>query len=101
MPPKFVRFGSILVLTLCLFGHVSEIFDHWDNTLQTGTDIDYGTVIVALIAGAVLGLVHVSVRALRIASGTLGCISWADVFQDSSIGPLISICHSPPRPLRI
>ena len=50
----------MLILTLCIWGHVSEIFDHWDNTFQTGNDIEYSTVIVVLIAGAVIAFAHVA-----------------------------------------
>jgi hypothetical protein len=49
----------VLLLTLCLWGHLSEIFDYWDNTFQTGNDIEYSTVIVALVAAAVVGLAQV------------------------------------------
>ena len=54
---------------------MSEIFDHWDNTLQTGNDIEYSTVIVALIAGAVLGLAHVAAAVLRTVVATFSLSS--------------------------
>ena len=57
---RLIHFGATVVLTLCIWGQVSEIFDHWDSTSQTGNDIEYSTVIVALMAGPVLGLAHVA-----------------------------------------
>lgn len=65
MRRRLVQFGAILILLICICGHVAEIFDHWDNTLQTGDDVEYSTVIVALIVGAVLGLAHIAATALR------------------------------------
>jgi hypothetical protein len=58
MQRKLIQLGATLILTLCIWGHVSEIFDYWDNTFQTGNDIEYSTVIVALIAGAGFGIAY-------------------------------------------
>jgi len=55
---KLIQLGATLILTLCIWGHVSEIFDYWDNTFQAGNDIEYSTVIVALIAGAGFGIAY-------------------------------------------
>ena len=55
-----LKFGAFLLLLICLCGHIAETFDFWDNTLQTGSDIEYGLVIVALVTGAGFGLVHVA-----------------------------------------
>ena len=98
---RFIHFGATVVLTLCIWGQVSEIFDHWDSTSQTGNDIEYSTVIVALMAGAVLGLAHVAVTAHRTVSATCPlCLSVACL--PSAPGSAVSIDHSPPpQPLRI
>jgi hypothetical protein len=39
-------------------GHISEVFDHWDNTFRTGNDIEYSTVMVALVVGALICFAH-------------------------------------------
>ncbi len=41
----------LITLVAILGGHVTELFDRWDDTLQTGRDIDYSVVIVAACAG--------------------------------------------------
>jgi hypothetical protein len=43
----------LITLTAMLGGHVTEMFDRWENTLQTGRDIDFNVVIVAACAGFV------------------------------------------------
>jgi len=93
--------GSTLILAVCLWGHVSEIFDRWDNTFQTANDVEYSTVIVVLIAGAVIGMGRFAIRAL--ASGAL-LHSLEILFSDQPItawGPVHLRGHSPPSPLRI
>ena len=65
---QLIHFGVAVILTLCVWGHVSEIFDHWDNTFQTGNDIEYSTVIVVLIAGAVIGFARIAALVVRTAS---------------------------------
>jgi len=100
MRRRHCQFGAILSLLVCVCGHVSEIFDRWDNTAQSGADIDYGMVLVALIAGAVLGLAHVSIRAFRRASGSFGHFLFA-TFSPSSTRQVFSGSHSPLPPLRI
>lgn len=100
MRRSLVQIGAVLILAVCVTGHVSEIFDHWDHTLQTGNDIDYSTVIVALIAGAVLGLAHVAARLMRAASVTFRLLPLFIVSFPSS--PSLGFTgYSPPPPLRI
>jgi hypothetical protein len=40
-----------LVLAACLGCPVIEMFDRWDNTIQTGNDTEYALVVVALCVG--------------------------------------------------
>lgn len=101
MRRRLLQFGAILILLVCICGHVSEIFDHWDNTLQTGSDIEYGAVIVALIAGAVLGFAHVGATALRTASESFFLLSTFTAFLPSPTSTVILFGYSPPQPLRI
>jgi hypothetical protein len=47
---------ATLVLTVCLAGQVAEVFDQWDNTLQTGNDTEYTFVVLALCVGVAYSL---------------------------------------------
>jgi hypothetical protein len=46
---QLLQFGAFLLLLVCLCGHIAETFDFWDHTLQTGSDIEYSVIIVALV----------------------------------------------------
>jgi hypothetical protein len=48
-----LRWAVLITLAAMLAGHVTELFDHWDRTLQTGREVDYTIVIVAACAGVV------------------------------------------------
>ncbi len=41
----------MLVLAICLVCPLVEVFDHWDHTMQTGNDTEYGLVVLALCVG--------------------------------------------------
>jgi hypothetical protein len=98
---RLIQFGTTFILTLCIWGHVSEIFDHWDNTFQTGNDIEYSTVIVALIAGAVIGFAHVAAIVLRTVSSTSRPLPFFATYSSITPSPAAFIGQSPPPPLRI
>src|SRR5207245_6904248 len=48
-----LRWAVLITLAAMLGGHVTEMFDRWENTLQTGRDVDFTVVIVAACAGVV------------------------------------------------
>jgi hypothetical protein len=98
---QLIQLGTTLILMVCLWGHVSEIFDHWDNTLQTGYDIEYSTVIVALIAGAGFWLARVAAKAIRARSAAFWLLSPFVASLAYTSSPVSSISDSPPLPLRI
>src|SRR5690349_10624520 len=50
---SLLRWAVLITLTAMLGGHVTEMFDRWENTLQTGRDTDFNIVIVAACAGIV------------------------------------------------
>ena len=55
----------MLVLVLAIVGgHLTELFDRWDDTLRTGKDADYAIVLVCACAGATV-LAANSVKLLR------------------------------------
>jgi hypothetical protein len=98
---RLIQFGTTLILTLCVWGHVSEIFDHWDNTFQTGYDIEYSTVIVVLIAGAVIAFARVVAALIRRVSATPRLLRYFSSCRIDAPSLAVFVGHSPPRPLRI
>lgn len=52
MRRNLVFYGALTVLSVCLWAHVSELCDRWDNTFQTGNDVESSAMIAALAAGA-------------------------------------------------
>jgi hypothetical protein len=96
-----LQFGAVLLLVVCLGGHVAETFDFWDHTLQTGNDIEYSLVIVVLIAGAGFGLTGVAAVAMR--TVTLKSRTWSSLSAPCSRASagVAMTGYSPPQPLRI
>jgi ABC-type proline/glycine betaine transport system permease subunit len=47
-----------LVLLTCLVCPIVEMFDQWDHTVQTGNDIEYALVVLALCIGIVYSFVR-------------------------------------------
>lgn len=101
MRRRLIQFGTTLILTLCVWGHVSEIFDHWDNTFQTGYDIEYSTVIVVLVAGAVIAFAHVVAALMRRVATTLCLLPSSGSRSIAARSLAAFVAHSPPSPLRI
>ena len=96
-----IQFGAALLLTVCLCGHVSELFDRWDHTLATGQDVDFSVVLVAVIAGAVFGLAHAASAIIRARSISqhFSCLLTETGPKALALTPQIS--HSPPIILQI
>jgi hypothetical protein len=46
----------MLILAVCIICQVTEMFDQWDHTLQTGNDTEYTFVVLALCAGVAYSL---------------------------------------------
>ena len=97
----FLQFGALLLLLICLCAQVAETFDFWDNPLQTGNDIEYSLVIVALIAGAGFGLIRVAGRVMRAVSMMSFLLSPLPASGSWASFPTASPGYSPPQPLRI
>jgi hypothetical protein len=102
MRRELLQFGAFLLLLVCLCGPIAETFDFWDHTLQTGNDIEYSLVVVALVAGAGFGLAQAAVVVMRTVSLMSRLLS-SLVASSSSCAPLpvASTGYSPPQPLRI
>jgi hypothetical protein len=65
MPPVRTRitFTIVLLVVVILLGtQVSELFDTWDNTLETGNDIEFNLTVVALCVGACVLLARLLLR---------------------------------------
>lgn len=98
---KLIQFGTVLILTLCIWGHVSELFDHWDNTFRTGYDIEYSTVMVVIVAGAVIAFAHLLANAIRSVYATRFTLRLFSFYDFVVVIPARFVGHSPPLPLRI
>lgn len=101
MRRRLIQFGTTLILMLCVWGHVSEIFDYWDNTFQTGYDIEYSTVIVVLVAGAVIAFAHLAAALIRLVSATPRLMPYFGPCRVNAPSLSAFVGYSPPRPLRI
>lgn len=88
MRRQLLQFGAFLLLLVCLCGHIAETFDFWDHTLQTGNDMEYSLVMVAWVAGAGFGIVHLAALVMRTASPT-SCL----------LAPLVASSFCAPSPL--
>ena len=95
-----LQIGSVLILVVCLGSHVSEMFDHWDHTGETGNDIESSMVVLTLLAGAVLVLAHVAARTMRITVAERLPFLLANIGEPTE-GPIACVGHSPPLTLRI
>jgi hypothetical protein len=98
---KLLQSVAAVVLALCVWGHVSELFDHWDNTFKTGNDVEYSTVIVVLVAGAVIGFVRFAVMVLTALSGAVHVRPSLAAVAATRPNSTALIGYSPPLPLRI
>lgn len=101
MRRKLIQLGTTLILMICVWGHVSEIFDHWDNTFRTGYDIEYSTVIVVLITGAVIAFACVTALIIRRFSANASSLPLSVTFVLPPRNAFAFRGHSPPLPLRI
>ncbi|HKT87597.1 MAG TPA: hypothetical protein VJQ59_04140 [Candidatus Sulfotelmatobacter sp.] len=101
MRQHLIQFGSLLLLTLCIWGHVSELFDHWDNTFHTGYDVEYNTVIVVLAAGAVIAFARVLAHLIPTHSATDFRFAASTIYAPVATDCSDFIGHSPPLSLRI
>jgi hypothetical protein len=98
---QLLKFGALLLLLVCFCSPLVEAFDYWDHTLQTGNDVEYSLVVLALVAGAALGLARVAAIAAFNISSTHYTLPSLFSFRSCSQAPTASSGYSPPQPLRI
>jgi hypothetical protein len=66
MRNALVRWALVTVLAAMSGGQVTELFDHWDHTSQTGQDVDYTVALIATCIGfAVVAARNVASRLRR------------------------------------
>ena len=98
MSTKFSRGVVTLVLAICIVCPVIEMFDHWDHTLQTGSDTEYAFVILGLC----VGVAYVAGAVLKIKEGSpfkrAGAIYFLPTFFQGLFNLVVagSISASPP-----
>ena len=99
MRRSLLQLASVLILVVCLGSCVSEIFDHWDHTMQTGHDTESTLVMLASLVGAVLVMAGVTASmASRFSPAfLLPCASSGA----GGIPQVITSGPSPPMSLRI
>ncbi len=99
-----LRLAILFTLAAILGGHVAELFDRWDNTLQTGKDADYTIVVVAACTGfvfAVMGNLVLRFRRYSLSGDSLGEAPFS--MMQSAIAETSTTGPSPPPllPMRI
>jgi hypothetical protein len=53
---QIVRVAALLVLAICVWAHVSELFDDWDDSIQTRNGIEFNLVLVAVCIGTCIAI---------------------------------------------
>lgn len=82
------------MLLVCIGSHISELLDTWDNTFQTGNDIESVVLVLALTVGAALALAPVG--KLLVAKTRSLAVASAPFPLQQSISEVIFPTHSPP-----
>ena len=100
------RIAAVVVLLTCLVCPILELFDSWDDTIQSGNDTEYALVILALCVGVAYSFARFIFK-----SALLGVVakslfaSCAQKFFFSAPSSFTSLLFdatsSPPLPLRI
>jgi hypothetical protein len=106
MQPLASRITVTLVLLICLGCPLLEAFDSWDHTLQTGSDTEYGLVVLALCVGVAYSFARVMFTSfvLRLVGSNVISVSAQKAFlwvPCSFTGLLFGDTSPPPLALRI
>ncbi len=106
MRPSASRISVTLALLTCLICPPVDMFDNWDHTIQTGSDIEYGLVVLALCVGVAYSFARFIFK-----SALLGFVAksiFASISQKSFHSAscsftllLFDATSPPPLPLRI
>src|SRR5437588_7017785 len=102
MRRSLIRLGALAILLICLWGHVSELFDTWDHTLQSGRDIEYNSAIVGLVVGAVIVVAGLALSLFRRRAVASALVSLPiGTVQSLLTAPVLPTPSPPPLFLRI
>ena len=96
-----LKLAALIIVAICVGGHISELFDRWENAVLSGGDIDYTCVVVAATFGAIIVISGILRKLLLILSkpGPRSLPRYDHVVL--SILELVTSTHSPPLVLRI
>jgi hypothetical protein len=97
---------ATLVLLICFFCPLAELFDYWDDSVQTGNDTEYGLVVISLCVGVAYTLGRFVFKRWTILVSKCVFVSGADEPSWSETGcfrppPLFDDRSPPWLPLRI
>lgn len=95
-----LRIFAMMVLLLAVGGHVSEFFDTWDHTFQTGREADYTVVLIAAVAGSAFLAVS-SIRVLRCPARILRGVVTVRLVAFSGFVDLLDLHSTSPPPLSL
>ena len=98
---RMIKFVALLVLALCCGGQLSELFDRWDKTLQTGTDVDYSIAMIAAIAGTAVVVARIASTARPVTSVSRSCLRLSSGRITDTPTLICHIFQSPPSVLRV
>jgi hypothetical protein len=102
MQSSLTRVVIGVALLICLVCPLLEVFDHWDNTLQTGNDTEYTLVILSLCIGSTFCVARLILTISRqICFHSLTGFSGIFRLPSSIKFPFLSLVASPPFSLRI
>src|SRR5438093_9152416 len=106
MLSRVSRLTVTLVLLTCLVCPLLETFDTWDHTLQTGSDTEYGLVLIALCVGVSYSFARFIFKSTLLALVAkkvfASCLQKSFPFTPCSFASaFLDATSSPPLPLRI
>jgi hypothetical protein len=101
MRRSLLKFGALAIVAICLGGHVSELFDRWENTMISGNDVDYTCVFVAAVAGAMIVFAGLLGKLFQVWPKPVPIPPLDHRSLASSVPESVTSAHSPPLALRV
>lgn len=102
MQSNLARIVIGIALMICIVCPVVEMFDHWDNTLQTGNDTEYALVILSLCIGSAFSIARLILTiSHKFFFSSVPGFSVSFLVPSSITFPFVSREGSPPPNLRI
>ena len=105
MRSRALRIIAGLALLTCLICPLVEMFDTWDHTIQTGNDIEYGLVVLALCVGVAYSFARFVFKSALLdfiaKSVFASCVQKSFLSAACSFTLLFDATSPPPLPLRI